>query len=392
MEQLRDKLNHLAQASVEEYSLPGLVLGINIGKNSKIAPKGFHYKGAAGYRNVETKEAMYADHIFHMASVTKLFVGTAVMQLWEKGILSLEERLTDLFPLLKGVQPEFEEVTVRHLLTHTSGLSNVKDFGWDKPEIEEGALQSYVVSNEVKEIEFLSRPDDAIFHYSDVGYEILGAVIEKKTGTTFEEYIRKNIFELLGMKQSTLLTFERTYGLPEIKKLRNEGEAVCNKTEIVKQLLSLENLSRVGLAIPHKRDEKDKMVLEANYPYNRVHGPSSTLTSSISDMQRFAESHLNHITGRHETASLLEPETYEMIWKKCALVPNNREHIGLSWFIREQNGYFLYGHEGTDDGFRASFWICPQLDVSILVNSNITKAPVKRISKKAFELIVQSHI
>jgi len=391
VEQLRDKLNHLAQASVEEYSLPGLVLGINIGKNSKIAQRGFHFKGAAGCRNVETKEVMHADQIFHMASVTKLFVGTAVMQLWEKEILSLEERLTDLFPLLKGAQPEFEKVTVRHLLTHTSGLSNVKDFGWDKPEIEEGALQSYVASNEVKDIEFLSTPDDSVFHYSDVGYEILGAVIEKKTGRTFEEYIRKNIFEPLGMEQSTLLTFERTCGLPEIKKLRNEGGAGCKKTEIIKQLLSLENLSRVGLAMPHKRDEKDKIVLEANYPYNRVHGPSSTLTSSISDMQRFAESHLNHITGHCETAPLLEPETYKMIWEKCALVPNNGEHIGLSWFIREQNGYLLYGHEGTDDGFRSSFWICPQLDISILVNSNITKAPVKRISKKAFELIVQSH-
>ncbi|WP_206458187.1 serine hydrolase domain-containing protein [Anaerovorax sp. IOR16] len=388
MEEMKKILNQLMKDAMQEYSLPGLVLGIKIGESSKIVPSEFVYTGAAGYRNFETKEKMEVDQIFHMASITKLFVGTSIMQLWEKKLLSLDEKLVEIFPELENSQEMFKKITIKHLLTHTSGLSNVKDFGWDKPEIGEKALREYAVSTEVKNIEFLCSPDDLEFNYSDVGYELLGAIIEIKTGMNIEAYIKKNIFEPLGMNDSTLLTFERTFVLPEIMESIHKNKSILKSSDFIKNnILSLKNLSNVGLAMPHKRNEKDTIILESNYPYNRPHGPSSTLTSNFFDMEKFVESHLNHITGRRNVPSLLKPDTYEMIWRKYAIVPNNGEHIGMSWFIREQNGYTLYGHEGTDDGFRASFWICPQLDISILVNSNITKAPVKRIAKKAFELV-----
>ena len=70
------------------------------------------------------------------------------------------------------------------------------------------------------------------------------------------------------------------------------------------------------------------------------------------------------------------------------MVPNNGEYIGLGWFIREQCGYRLYGHEGTDDGFRASFWICPDLDAQICVMSNLSEAPVKRINRQIFDMLI----
>jgi CubicO group peptidase (beta-lactamase class C family) len=97
-------------------------------------------------------------------------------------------------------------------------------------------------------------------------------------------------------------------------------------------------------------------------------------------MRRFGKAHL--------AGALLSPETYERAFTPYALVPNNGEHIGLSWFIREQRSFVLYGHEGTDDGFRASFWICPQLDVQITVMSNLSGAPVKKINKQLFELLM----
>jgi CubicO group peptidase (beta-lactamase class C family) len=98
-------------------------------------------------------------------------------------------------------------------------------------------------------------------------------------------------------------------------------------------------------------------------------------------MRRFGKAHL--------TGELLSQKSYERALAPYALVPNNGEHIGLAWFIREQEGYRLYGHEGTDDGFRASFWICPQLDVQITVMSNLSGAPVKKINKQLFELLTE---
>ncbi len=387
MDELKIKLDGVIKEAVREYALPGLALGVKLGKQNQAVKNIFCYQGATGVSDLETGAKMESDAIFHMASVTKLFVGTAIMQLWERNILSLEERLTNIFPELEQVQPEFEEITIKHLLTHTSGLSNVENFGWDRPEIDESALQRYVLSDEIKKIKFQTSPQNAGFYYSDVGYELLGAVVERKTDISFESYIKKNIFDVLKMKDSSLLTFERSYELPEIKKSLAAYSSFDKNPEWIEKTLSLDTLNQVGMAIPHKKDEKGRTVRELNYPYNRSHAPSSTLTSNLSDMQSFADAHLAHLTGNTETGRLLKDETYETIWKVYATVPNNGEHIGLSWFIREQNGYLLYGHEGTDDGFRASFWICPQLDMSILVNSNITKAPVKRIAKKVFSLL-----
>jgi CubicO group peptidase (beta-lactamase class C family) len=121
------------------------------------------------------------------------------------------------------------------------------------------------------------------------------------------------------------------------------------------------------------------MVRAAHFPYNRAHGPSSTLTSNLYDLEKWALAHLDH--------RLLKRGTREMAWEKQALVPNNGEYICLSWFRREQNGFVLYGHEGTDDGFRASFWICPERRISITVCSNLSGAPVKKINKQVFDLL-----
>ena len=75
--------------------------------------------------------------------------------------------------------------------------------------------------------------------------------------------------------------------------------------------------------------------------------------------------------------------------------------MGLGWFMREQTvtsddgisrTYRLCGHEGTDDGFRASFWICPELDMVTVVLSNLSGAPVKRINKKLFDRITRTGV
>ena len=100
-------------------------------------------------------------------------------------------------------------------------------------------------------------------------------------------------------------------------------------------------------------------------------------------------------------APLLRPKTYRKIWRPYATVPNNGEQMGLGWFMREQTvtsddgtscTYQLCGHEGTDDGFRASFWICPELDMVTVVLSNLSGAPVKRINKKLFDRITRTGV
>jgi len=135
-----------------------------------------------------------------------------------------------------------------------------------------------------------------------------------------------------------------------------------------------------------KNSEKEIVPIEV-FPYNRMHAPSSTLTSNLMDIECWARAHLNAINAKC-SGCILKPDTYKMVLKEQALIPNNGEHICLSWFKREQKNYTLYGHEGSDDGFRSSFWICPELDMYFLAVSNITNGAVKKVNKEILELMV----
>ncbi len=356
---MKEILDNYLNKALVNYDLPGLAAGICIGLNADtgtVRKNGFVYRNAVGYRDLPDKKQLHPEHIFHMASVTKLFVGTSILQLWEKGMVDLEGPLTNYLPWFEMKDERYREITIRQILSHTAGMPDVKDYLWNKPETDEGALERYVRSPEVKDASLLWAPSEGKFAYSNIGYEILGTVIAAVSGMSFEEYIRKNIFEPLKMKDSTLLTFER--GIYD------------------------ENGPDDNLCTPHEKDAENRIVRSMHFPYNRAHGPSSTLTSSIFDLDKWGAAHLER--------RLLKKETYEAAWSKQALVPNNGEHICLSWFRREQNGYVLYGHEGTDDGFRASFWICPALELSITVCANISGAPVKKINKQIFDIVTES--
>lgn len=354
---MKEKLDDFVKKALVNYDLPGLAVGVRIGLDSREGTSdrnGFVYQNAVGYRDLSEKKPLLPEHIFHMASVTKLFVGTSVMQLWERGLIELEGRLTDYLPWFEMKDERYRKITIRQLLSHTAGMPDVKDYLWDKPETDEGALERYVRSAEVKDAYLLWDPSEGRFAYSNIGYEILGTLIAAVSGVSFEEYVKKNILEPLNMRDSTLLSFERG--------IYDEGGPDDN------------------LCTPHEKDADNRIVRSEHFPYNRAHGPSSTLTSNVFDLDKWGAAHLRRC--------LLKKETYETAWSKQALVPNNGEHICLSWFRREQNGFVLYGHEGTDDGFRASFWICPEFELSITVCSNISGAPVKKINKQLFDLLM----
>ncbi|MBR0597984.1 serine hydrolase domain-containing protein [Sinanaerobacter chloroacetimidivorans] len=358
---IKDKLDDFLEKALINYDLPGLAVSAGTISGSTGSPScsfgetaGFTYRKALGYKDLVTKAPLLPEHIFHMASVTKLFVGTSILLLREKGLIDLDGALTDYLPWFQLKDDRYRLITIRHLLSHTAGLTDVQDYHWDKPETDEGALERYVRSREVLESSLLWSPSDGKFSYSNIGYEILGVVIATVSGMPFEEYVRENIFRPLEMHDSTLLTYER--GI-------YEGEQAWPS----------------NLCTPHEKDEQKNIVRSKHFPYNRAHGPSSTLTSNVTDLEKWGLAHLGK--------KVLKKETYDLAWTPQALVPNNGEQICLGWFCREQNGFTLFGHEGTDDGFRASFWICPERSLYLIVCSNISNAPVKKISKQVFDLI-----
>lgn len=339
------------------YDLPGLAVSVKVGDRGPAGLCGLNVKRAAGVKDIETQEPLKETDIFHMASVSKLFTSAGILKLCREGRLKLQDRLVDLLPYVKLDDVRCGEIRLLHMLTHTSGMADVEDYRWDAPRTDENALKDYALSAEVRDSHMLWPPEEKRFRYSNMAYELLGLIIAETSGMSYEDYMKKELLEPLGMEDSTFLTFERAGGS-----------------------LTLSELSKAGMAMPHTKDAEKRIILEKHYPYNREHGPSSTLTSNLFDLEKWADAHLRN--------AIFPAEFYDEIWKSYAVVPNNGEGMGLGWFMRQQADYRIYGHEGTDDGFRASFWLCPQLDAHVSVVANISRGAVKKINKKLFDILI----
>lgn len=343
---IADELDQKVENALFYHDLPGLAVAIGTGLGNA-GNSGTYFK-TAGYKDLDTGTRLDHTHIFHLASVSKLFVSTTLLRLWEEGLLRLEDKLIDHLPWFTMADQRFREITLTQLLSHTAGMPDVKDYHWDQPETDDGALRRYAQSPEVRDLHLLWGPEEGRFAYSNIGYELLGLVIQSCSSLAFEEAVNHYVFQPLSMTDSTMLTFRR------------DMARVCT---------------------PYMKNEAKQFTPVPYFPYNRAHGPSSTLTSNLSDMEKWAKAHLQK--------TILKPSTYDLAWQELATIPNNGEKIGLAWFRREQKGFFLYGHEGSDDGFRSSFWLCPEIDLFLLVCSNLSEAPVKKISKDLFDFILQ---
>ena len=196
---ITERFDEFIEKALINYDLPGLAVSVRIYPRDGETTEGSQYKKAVGYKDWITKEPLHHGDIFHMASVTKLFVGTSILQLYEKGLIDLEDPLLDYLPWFTMSDERYKNITIRQLLSHTSGMPDVKDYCWDQPETDDAALERYVRSELVTQEHLLWSPDASKFAYSNMAYETLGLIISKVAGMPFEEYVNKNIFNPLGM-------------------------------------------------------------------------------------------------------------------------------------------------------------------------------------------------
>ena len=176
-------------------------------------------KGAYGFRDAENKLPMEEDSIFQLASITKPFTAAAIMLLIRRGLLSLEDRITKFFPELTA----YDGVTVRHLLTHTGGIPDVDDSTWLTELWQE---EKRIPSNGIV-LRYLTESGEGPcfapgeeFGYSNTGYCLLAEIVERLSGVPFEAFMKKNIFEPAGMKDTGIFHIRRD-GAPSDRFVRN---------------------------------------------------------------------------------------------------------------------------------------------------------------------------
>ena len=194
------------QPYMDSYKLAG-VIGFIADKNGKI-----HYRNILGYADVEGKQPMSEDNVFWIASMTKMFAGASIMMLVDEGKVSLDDPVTQFIPQLKKwlVVEEKDQshvllkslvrpVTVRHVLSHTSGLTGSSELqqetGADSTPLKARALSSVTGP--------LQWQPGEKYAYGNQGMNIAARIVEIVSSMPYEEFLQKRFFDPLGMTETT---------------------------------------------------------------------------------------------------------------------------------------------------------------------------------------------
>lgn len=325
-----EELDRRIEKILGEEKIPGFAAGIVY--EGKVA----YARGFGTMKVGEKDKPVTAKTLFHMASITKTFVATSVMQLWEQGKVDLDRPVVNYIPYFKVADERYREIRVREMLSHSSGMPDVEDYEWNRPQYDEGALERYVRSLTGQKL--LWAPGTK-FRYSNMAFEVLGDLVAKVSGENFDDYVEAHILKPLGMKSSTLLYKKADPALLADGYTKKKGEIQAI----------------------------------ANYPYNRAHTPSSNLHSNVEDMLRYAMANLNR--GELEGRRILKESTYEVMWKPAADTGRGGS-VGVSWFLQERKGKRIVSHSGGDDGFATLLVLFPEKRAAVvfMVNCDNCKA------------------
>jgi CubicO group peptidase (beta-lactamase class C family) len=299
-----------------------------------------------GLADIETSRAADANTIWHWASITKTFTAIAIMQLRDRGLLSLDDPIVKYVPELREVSDSFgmiDDVTIRHLLSHSSGFRNPTwPWGGDKPWHPFEPTRWAQVVAMLPYTEILFKPGSR-FGYSNPGYIFLGRVIEALSGDDFEVYMEKNLLRPLGMRSSY---FDRTpYHLLRYRSNNytvRDGAPVANGLDFDTGI----TVSNGGLNAP------------------------------LTDMAKY----LHFLLGAPESedaANLLKRSSLEEMWKPQiggASQDSPTGSVGLSYFILQQGNVRVIGHTGSQASFRSFFYLHPETRSAIIAVFNTDAA------------------
>ena len=314
------------ESKVDEYIDAYLKMGnfsgsILIAREGKILlSKGY------GMANFEHDVPNTAQTKFRLGSITKQFTAMAIMQLQEKGLLNVDDPIKKYIP----DYPNGERITIHHLLTHTSGIPNLTSFpDYRRTMMIPSPVEKTIERFKDKPLEF--TPGEKL-KYSNSGYILLGYIIEKVSGKSYEAYLKENIFQPLNMvntgydHHSTLL------------KHRAAGYALTDK----------------GLI---------------NAPYNDMSIPhgAGALYSTVEDLYLWDRALY--------TEKLVKKGSLNKMFTPF------KENYGYGWVITSLFNHKRIGHGGRIVGFSTSISRYIDDDVFIVVLSNIANAPIEKISE-----------
>jgi dipeptidyl aminopeptidase/acylaminoacyl peptidase/CubicO group peptidase (beta-lactamase class C family) len=328
-------------ALATKHGLPGAALGIL--KDGEVVQA--HH----GVLNTATGVEVTDDSVFQIGSIGKVWTTTVVMRLVDEGLLNLDAPIIDVLPELKLADPVVaQKVTMRHLLTHTSGIDG--DVFTDTGRGDD-CLERYT---ELLVEAAQNHPLGATFSYCNSGFVLAGRVIEKLTGKTWDAAMREKLFTPLGLT--------RTGTLPE--------EAL---------------LHRAAVGHIAKDGEQEPAPV---WMLPRSVGPAGTIFATTADVLAFAKMHLDGGLAADGTRVLSEASARAMTEKQTD-VPDPHalgDSWGLGWIRFGWGGQRLIGHDGNTIGQSAFLRLIPEqgLAVTLLTNGDHAREVYLELYREIF--------
>lgn len=320
--------------------LPGLQVAIQ--HEDKLV-----YSKAFGYADIEKKEKFTTNHGVRIASQSKTFTATAIMQLQEAGKLHLDDRVSQYVKWFKSSKDKrVSEVTIKHLLNHTAGV--IRD-GEDADYWQ--VLREFPSAAELKEYistASLIYDSDEKFKYSNFGFGYLGQVIEAISGVSYGEYVTENIIEKLGLKST--------------------GFDLDDKAN---------NMLATGYGLELlRRDRK---------AFKHIHtGALASATGFYSTAEDVCKYFAAHFFGNSQLLSDLSKRAMQHgYWE----AESGMESYGLGMIDHMKKGWNLHGHDGGFPGFTTKTKFDPKRQLVVTVFANNLGGPTEKIINSMIGII-----
>jgi D-alanyl-D-alanine carboxypeptidase len=327
-----ESIDEVVKAEIARQQIPGAtVVVLRAGEIIKA--------GAYGLADVEAKAPVVTDTIFRLQSLSKPFTATGVMLLVEEGKI----RLDDPLPLYLEDCPElWHKITVRHLLSQTSGL---RDFINDATrDLSHEATDKQWIES-VANQPLMFEPGEA-WDYSNTNYLLLAIIISRTSGRWYGDFLAERIFKPLGMTRTSVL---------------REGEAILGRAK--------------GYAL-----DKGRLRPAASLPMSLASYGGGGIQSTILDLAKW--------DAALYTEQLLKRATLEQMWTPVRLNNGNTHGYGFGWEVGELAQHRRISHAGKWNGFAAQADRFVEDQLTVIVLTNLSESTPARIARAVAGTIV----
>lgn len=319
-----DRADDYIKMQMEQHKIPGLALTIiQNGKAIKSA--------AYGLANLELNVPVTAETVFEIGSITKQFTAAGILLLAQEGKLTVDDKLSQH---IANAPDSWKAVTLRHLLTHTSGIKSYT--GLDGFELTRHLTQAqFLKTLGVQPLEF--QPG-ASWKYSNSGFSLLGYVIENVSGENYWHFMSERIFKPLGMSRTTD---------------RMPGRIIPNRADGYEQT--------------------NHVLINRDYDLTDVFS-AGAIASTVGDLAKW-----NASLDRDD---LLNAATKDAMWTAAKLNDGKPTKYGFGWFLDSVEGHKNIGHGGSTSGFSASIQRFPDDKLAVIILTNTDEQIATTLAKK----------